>query len=87
MDYNNSKIGKYKINYSNETSVVYPLDLDLTYTNLSTNYIIGVYVPLDYAITNIQLLSNDETTVYQTIDCSNLENNKYYTINQKMEVV
>lgn len=87
LDYNNSKIGKYKINYSNETSVVYPLDLDLTYTNLSTNYIIGVYVPLDYAITNIQLLSNDETTVYQTIDCSNLENNKYYTINQKMEVV
>jgi len=87
LDYNNSKIGKYKINYANDTSVINPIDFNLTYTGLSTNYIMCVYVPIDYAITNIQLLSNDETTVYQTIDCSNLENNKYYTINQKMEVV
>ena len=87
LDYNNSKIGKYKINYENGTSVINPINPDLTFTGLSTNYIITVFVPLEYGITNIQLLSNDETTVYQTIDCSNLENNKYYTINQKMEVV
>ena len=87
LDYSNSKIGKYKINYANDTSVINPINPDLTFTGLSTNYIITVYVPIDYGITSIQLLSNDETTVYQTIDCSNLENNKYYTINQKMEVV
>ena len=87
LDYNNSKIGKYKINYSNETSVINPINENLIYTGLSTNYIITVYVPLEYGITSVELLSNDETTVYQTIDCSNLENNKYYTINQKMEVV
>lgn len=87
LDYNNSKIGKYKINYANDTSVINPINPDLTFTGLSTNYIITVYVPIDYGITSIQLLSNDETTVYQTIDCSNLENDKYYTINQKMEVV
>lgn len=33
------------------------------------------------------MIEYDEQTIYQTIDCSNLENNKYYTINQKMEVV
>ena len=87
LDYSNSKIGKYKINYANDTSVINPIDSNLIYTGLSTNYIITVYVPIDYGITSIQLLSNDEETVYQTIDCSNLENNKYYTINQKMEVV
>lgn len=87
LDYSNSKIGKYKINYANDTSVINPINPDLTFTGLSTNYIITVYVPIDYGITSIQLLSNDEETVYQTIDCSNLENNKYYTINQKMEVV
>lgn len=87
LDYSNSKIGKYKINYGNGTSVINPINTDLTFAGLSTNYIITVYVPIDYGITSIQLLSNDETTIYQTIDCSNLENNKYYTINQKMEVV
>lgn len=87
LDYNNSKIGKYKINYGNGTSVINPINPDLTFTGLSTNYIITVYVPIDYGITSVQLLSNDEATIYQTIDCSNLENNKYYTINQKMEVV
>lgn len=87
LDYNNSKIGKYKINYGNGTNVINPINNNLVYTNLSTNYIITVYVPLEYGITNIQLLSNDGSTVYQTIDCSSLENDKYYTINQKLEVV
>lgn len=87
LDYNNSKISKYKINYSNNTSVINPINNNLIYTGISTNYIITVYVPLEYGITSVELLSADETTVYQTIDCSNLENNKYYTINQKMEVV
>lgn len=86
-DYNNSKISKYKINYSNNTSVINPINNNLIYTGISTNYIISIYVPLEYGITSVELLSNDETTVYQTIDCSNLENNKYYTINQKLEVV
>ena len=80
-DYNN------KINYSNNTSVINPINNNLIYTGISTNYIISIYVPLEYGITSVELLSNDETTVYQTIDCSNLENNKYYTINQKLEVV
>lgn len=87
LDYNNSKIGKYKINYGNGTSVINPIDTNLIYTGISTNYIISIYVPLEYGITSVELLSADETTVYQTIDCSNLENDKYYTINQKMEVV
>lgn len=87
LDYNNSKIGKYKINYENGTSVINPIDTNLIYTGLSTNYIISIYVPLEYGITSVELLSADETTVYQTIDCSNLENDKYYTINQKMEVI
>lgn len=87
LDYDDSKIGKYRINYTNGESTIYTIDTNLTYTDLSTTYKITVYVPLEYGIKNIQILSNDEATIYQIIDCSNLEKNKYYTIKQKMEVV
>lgn len=87
LDYDDSKIGKYRINYTNGESAIYTIDTNLTYTDLSTTYKITVYVPLEYGIKNIQILSNDEATIYQIIDCSNLEKNKYYTIKQKMEVV
>lgn len=89
-DYDNAKITKYRINYANGTSQVNGLDPRAFFGDFGTTYgtyKITVYVPVEYKINSIELISNDEQTSYQTIDCSNLENNKYYTINQKLEVV
>ena len=57
---------------------------ELIYTNLSTNYNIIVYV--DKLIDNIELISNDEQTSYNKINCSSLEINKYYSITQRVKV-
>ena len=87
LDYDNAKITKYKINYQDETSVVKLLNTNLTYNNLSTNYEFIVYVPIGNKILNIQLMSNDENTIYQTIDCSNLVGGNCYFINQQLEIL
>lgn len=90
-DYDSSKITKYKINYGDGSSTIRNIDLSSVVWNYGTNpyaiYTFAFYVPVDITIENIQLISNDELTVYQSIDTSSLEGNKYYTINQKMEVV
>lgn len=84
-DYNNTFISKYKINYKDNTSVIKTIGIkDLIYNNLSTNYNIIVYV--DKLIDNIELISNDEQTSYNKIDCSLLELNKYYKINQRVRI-
>ena len=54
-------------------------------TETSTVIAFGLYV--DKLINNAEIVSNDKRTVYQTIDLSNLELNKYYAIRQKLEVV
>lgn len=50
-----------------------------------TNIVFSVYV--DKLIQYAEIMSNDQTTIYQTIDLSGLELNKYYVVNQKLEVV
>lgn len=56
---------------------------NLTYsiTPIAT-YNIDVYVPNDRTISTLEIISNDENTIYQTIDTSSLENNKFYNITQ-----
>ena len=41
------------------------------------------------AISNIQIISNDEATIYQEIDISNLslEIGKYYNFKQNVEII
>ena len=51
----------------------------------STHILFGIYV--DKLINKLEIVSNDKTMVYQTIDLSELEINKTYNIKQKMEVV
>ena len=51
----------------------------------STNIVFSVYV--DKLIQYAEIMSNDQTTIYQTIDLSDLELNKYYVVSQKLEVV
>lgn len=51
----------------------------------STNILFGIYV--DKLINKLEIVSNDKTVVYQTIDLTELETNKTYNIKQKLEVV
>ena len=51
----------------------------------STNILFGIYV--DKLINKLEIVSNDKTMVYQTIDLTELEINKTYNIKQKLEVV
>lgn len=76
--------------YSN---VTYVSCNDNLQPNLEVNYLINenystlsttIYV--DELLKELQFISNDEKTVYQTIDISNLQVGNYYTINQRMEV-
>lgn len=51
----------------------------------SVNIVLAIGVD-DY-LDRLELVSNDKTKVYQTIDLSTLEIGKYYNINQKLEVI
>lgn len=51
----------------------------------SVNIVFGIYA--DNLMQSAQIISNDKTTVYQTIDLSSLEQGKYYTINQNLEIL
>lgn len=68
------------------------VDTLTTYTQIAYDivnkgiYDIQVYVPTDKTISNIEIISEDENTTYQTIDTSSLENNKYYDIRQECHV-
>ena len=83
--YDNAKLyDKIIINYQDGSNqeVIYSCE-DSTET--STNISFGILV--NKLIDNAQIISNDKNIVYQSIDLSNLEVNKSYTIKQKMEVV
>lgn len=89
-DYDNAKITKYRINYANGTSQVNGLDPRAFFGNFGTTYgtyKLTVYVPVEYKINSIELISNDEQTSYQTIDCTSLQRGKYYSLTQRLEVV
>ena len=87
-DYNNCKITKYKINYSDNTSTIATIKgNEITRLRGSVRYSFAIFVPTTKSIENIQLISDDENTVYQTIDTSNLEQEKFYLITQDVKVI
>lgn len=81
-DYDDATITKYKINYHDNTSVIKSVDCSIT--NHIATFNIGVYT--GKLIDSIELISNDETTTYQIIDCTSLELNKLYSITQECYV-
>ena len=86
-DYNNSKIAKIRINYSNNTNEVQLLDTSsLVYTGLKTTLQFYIFTPNDKDILSIDFISGDENTIYQTIQPS-LQRGKLYNIEQKVEVL
>lgn len=83
--YDNAKLyNKVIINYQDGSNKEVSYDKENT-TKTSTVIAFGLYI--DKLINNAEIVSNDKTITYQTIDLSNLELNKYYAIRQKMEVV
>lgn len=78
-------ISKYKINYDDETTAIKTITMNnLVYSDLSTTLKLAVYV--DKKINSIELISQDETISYNSINCSNLELNKYYLISQGLRI-
>lgn len=82
LDYNNAIANKIRINYQDGTSLIQKIGTP-TIANGVATYTISIYVPK--AITNIEIISNDETTVYQTIT-GTFNINKYYTLTQDVRV-
>lgn len=83
--YDNAKLyNKVIINYQDGSSKESSYSLENT-TETSTIIAFGLYI--DKLINNAEIVSNDKSMVYQTIDLSSLELNKSYSIKQKLEVV
>lgn len=79
-DYNNAKVTKIRINYSDETTKIQNITFD--YVNEAyTEFMIYV----NKNITSIDFISNDESTIYNTIR-HEFEIGKYYKISQSVYV-
>lgn len=83
--YNNAKIKpQAKITYQDYSTK----EIGIGYENIQdTSVDIKFSVQVDKPMQFIEIISNDDSTVYQTIDVSNLETGKYYEITQNLEVV
>lgn len=79
-DYNNTKATKIRINYNDNTTKT--MNISSTINNLTATYNFIVYI--DKAINTIDIISNDETTTYCSIDASTYEVGKCYKINQEV---
>ena len=84
LDYENAKIGKMQINYSDGTSL--KGGISGTLTNGVMTYEMMFYYPNDKTITTIDILSEDEKTIYQTIEMPTLTANKTYRLRQDVHV-
>lgn len=87
MDYDDTKIVKFVINYSDNTSDIRNF-CNRTYSETENRctYTCFIYVPTDKNISNIQIKSNDGNTTYLTINTSSLESGKYYRLSQDLVV-
>lgn len=85
-DYDNAKALKIKINYTDNTNYILQLKENQIDKISDTSYIYDFDIYVSKSITNIQIISNDETTIYQTIT-STFEVGKFYNITQMVEIV
>ena len=83
-DYDDMKATKYKINYIDGTNEIF--ETQPTITNGVATYNIQLVIPWNNLATSLQIISEDETTTYQTISTSNLEPGKVYNITQECYV-
>ena len=86
MDYNNAKISKIRIHYSDDTTFIKTINPATRISQFVYQFKFNVYVPSGKTITSIELISNDEDTVYQTIGNLSLASSKSYDITQNVEI-
>ena len=79
----NQAITKYRINYQDGTNLVGSLTFTRT-DNTHGQFTFSAYV--EKALESIELISNDETMVYQTLSAENFEMDKQYNINQYIKI-
>jgi hypothetical protein len=81
--YSETKITKIRINYNDSTSVVKNIESSIINNRVATiTFKLFTIKP----VSSIEIISNDETTTYQTISGSTLEQYKLYTITQECYV-
>lgn len=81
-NYTNTPCNKYRINYTDNTTEIHNIEwVRINNNNKEAN--ISFYVEKD--ITSIDLISNDETTIYLTIPL-NVTIGKYYNLKQKIRI-
>lgn len=86
MDYDNAKIGKLRINYSDDTNLVKTINPATRISQFVYQFSFNVYVPTGKNVISIELISEDENTTYQTITGLNLTPGKSYKITQNVEI-
>lgn len=80
-DYSSTKATKIRINYTDNTSKIQTIN----WTAGTGYYQVEILVYVNKEIENIQIISNDENIVYQTIE-STYQLNRFYTIIQKVRI-
>ena len=87
IDYESAEATKIKINYADGTNEIIELGSSqiTILTNTKARYNFSIYVQKE--INNIQIISFDENTIYQTINNLNLTIGKTYSITQDVEVL
>ena len=88
-DYDNAKANKLRINYDDGSSSISSIDSSnqIIIDGTIATYKFLVYNPGNKNIVNVEIISQDELTNYQTITLNNLSSNKLYEITQKVEVL
>lgn len=82
LDYASAKASKIRINYQDGDTLIQNISIP-TITNGIATYTFNIYV--EKTITNIDILSNDTNTIYQTIE-GNFNIGSTYTITQDVRV-
>lgn len=87
IDYDNAQATKLRVNYADDSNLIITLSsAQITIlTDTKARYSFSIYV--DKEIDNIQIISFDENTVYQTINNLNLTIGKVYSIIQDVEIL
>ena len=86
VDYANACLNKIRLNYSDSSAYVKPINNATQVSTYVYQYQFSVYVPLDKTILSIDLLSNDGNTIYTSIDTSSLSKGITYEISQNVEI-
>lgn len=81
IDYDNAKASKIRINYVDETTKI----INIQFLPVSNYYYTNFAIYVDKEIKSIDFISDDEVTIYNTINPT-LETNKTYIINQKVTI-